>query len=545
MARYVLDTGSNGVSLQLEYGGIVDAATGGAVTNATTSVKFTMLEVWVVTGSSFYDNSNQLIVSGNGVTSATVSNISLNIGSSSSQRAATLTPAARGILFGAVNSLAVGVTLNNVGYAGTMSGTYSTTTPMRPYSAPATPSVTIGNGTSSVTGHQLTATSDKFWAQTDAALETNGTWGIWLAQNAAGSANSFSWTGAVDSAYRVRVRAKNANATGAYGTSDYWYTRPNAPSGFTATREGATTAVKLAWTNNARYAGSFLIERSVNGGAWQTEATVAGTAVSHTAYIPVGSTAQFRITVRTPKGQNQESASAVLSNVVPVGRATPNAPTNVVLSRNTDNQATLTLGGNNNDANTSTYWESVEWQLQTDQGSFTGTTSLAGNTTTVAVSDLTGNARYAVQVRSVNAAGASAWVQSGYIYTTPTPPTGIQISRNAANPAQVLITADSSAMWAQVVTVERQLNGEGAFVAVGDILDNTVTDNLGEANSANYRFFVSTPAPTVVSPYNWGAIAVHVVTDKSKIPGVDRIYVGSTQVHQVFVGSTRVWADGA
>ena len=40
MARVILATGSNGISLQLEYGAIVDAATGGAITSSTTAVQF-------------------------------------------------------------------------------------------------------------------------------------------------------------------------------------------------------------------------------------------------------------------------------------------------------------------------------------------------------------------------------------------------------------------------------------------------------------------------------------------------------------------------
>ena len=56
MARVILATGSNGISLQLEYGAIVDAATGGAVTSSTTAVPFSTLEVWLVTNSkTIYD----------------------------------------------------------------------------------------------------------------------------------------------------------------------------------------------------------------------------------------------------------------------------------------------------------------------------------------------------------------------------------------------------------------------------------------------------------------------------------------------------------
>lgn len=68
MARVTLATGSNGISLQLEYGAIVDAATGGAVTSSTTAVQFSTLEVWLVTTSqSFRDYSNKMVVSGTGV----------------------------------------------------------------------------------------------------------------------------------------------------------------------------------------------------------------------------------------------------------------------------------------------------------------------------------------------------------------------------------------------------------------------------------------------------------------------------------------------
>ena len=542
MARVTLATGSNGISLQLEYGAIVDAATGGAVTSSTTAVKFSTLEVWLVTTSqSFYDNSNKMVVSGTGVVSNTWSNFNLNMAANKQLRLASLTPAARPIIYGSALTIAVGVTVSDIGYAGTLSGSYVGVAPARPYSKPATPSVGIGNGTVAISGHQRDSSKDKYWELLDVALETDGVWSTWIGYGISGGTTSASWSAGSDRRYRTRARARNSAETGDYGTSGYWYTAPLAVSNVAAARTSSgSTSVNVTWDNRAQYSGEVLISRGLTGPGRVLVHTACGSSERWVDSVSLASTATYHIVTVTPQGVNK--AASASSNVASVGRgySTPNAPTSVTLTKTGATTGTIGIKGNNNTSSSSTYWDDVNYWLQVDTSDWYGDWTAAGNSTAIPITGMQLNRRYRARARSVNAAGRSGFAYSSYIYTEPTAPTGITITRTKGT-NKVVIAATDASTWGTGVQVERSTNDGGSWTAIGTA---PLTDSLHDEKPAIYRFSTVTPSPSLRSDYVVRSVAALLTTDKDRIPGTNRIYLGTNRIRQVLLGTNRFWVDG-
>ena len=150
------------------------------------------------------------------------------------------------------------------------------------WSTPVAPGVTLTRtgettATGTVSGNQNSPAADKYWETVDWQSRANdGAWGgggIGLP----GTTTSFGLGGLpADSKIEIQVRSYNSEGGGsAWSSPAPIYTRPDAPSAFTAVRVSpGSTAVELAWTNNAAYPGSFAIERSLDGGTnWSVVAT--------------------------------------------------------------------------------------------------------------------------------------------------------------------------------------------------------------------------------------------------------------------------------
>lgn len=542
MARVTLATGSNGISLQLEYGAIVDAATGGAVTSSTTAVQFSTLEVWLVTTSQpFRDYSNKMVVSGTGVVPNTWNNFNLNMVANKQLCLASLTPAARPIVYGSALTIAVGVTVSGIEYTGTLSGSYVGVAPARPYSKPATPSVGIGNGTVAISGHQRDSAKDKYWELLDVALETDGVWSTWIGYGISGGTTSASWSSGSDRRYRTRARARNNAETGDYGTSGYWYTTPLAVANVAAARAASgSTSVNVTWDNRAQYSGQVLIYRGLNGAGRVLVHTASGTSEKWVDSVPLASTATYHIVTVTPQGVNK--ATSTSSNVVSVGRgySTPNAPTSVTLTKTGDTTATIGIKGNNNTSSSSTYWDDINYWLQVDTGAWYGDWTAAGNATAIPVTGMQLNRRYRARARAVNAAGSSGFAYSNYIYTEPAAPTGITITRTKGT-NKVKLAATDASTWGTGVQVERSTNDGDSWTAIGTA---PLTDSLHDEKPALYRFSTVTPSPSIRSDYVVRSVAALLTTDKGRIPGTNRIYLGTNRIRQVLLGTNRFWVDG-
>lgn len=124
------------------------------------------------------------------------------------------------------------------------------------------------------------------------------------------------------------------------------------------------------------------------------------------------------------------TASGSISIAAGVFEYAPNNPTSCTITKNSDTSATLTWAFT---AGTNRPITKQERALETN-GSWGSSTAIANNTTKTADYTITTNSRYRGRVRLGNNTGWSAWVNSGYIYTTPTAPTayGIQTERSVS-----------------------------------------------------------------------------------------------------------------
>lgn len=544
MTRVVLATGNNGVSLQLEYGALVDAATGGAITSSTTQVKVSQLDVYVKAGSlSFYDTSNKLVVAGTIVNDTTFTNVNLdNMAAWTDRKVATCTSMTRTLSYAGAQNGTFNAVLQDVAYSGEMAGSHIFTIPRRPYTAPATPTVTIGNGTGGCSGHQLDSSKDKFWSLTDWKLQVNGVFQD-LALNSPGNRTSITYTSAADSRYRLAVQAKNANATGNNGYSGYYYTTPAAITDLTANRPAGSKTVTLQWKNNARYQDAVKIYRNLNNGNDTLIHTTSGTSTTYSTTLDLDDSATYRVRGETPQGVNKASGAYSNPASVSVGYNVPARP-GVSLS-NVSGKGRVTLTGHQLIPTTDEYWETIDWEVSIDDGDWGGgATGLSGATTTLDFT-LAADNRYRVRARAVNPSGAGPWGYSGFLYTPQAAPSGLHGNRTHGTD-EVQLWTDSWSQWTTLIRVERSTNGGSSWTVLGSYTPgDTYIDHLSPAQSALYRFQGQTDTPIVSSEYsNELFVSSQLVTDKTKLPGVNRIYVGEDRARQLFAGAARVWTDG-
>lgn len=545
MARHVLDTGANGVSLQLEYGALVDAATGGAIGVSTSSVKFSTLELWLVTTTkSFSDSSNKLVVSGSSVVAATVVNSSISMAAHQQKRLVTLTPATLPLAYGSAINAAVGATLTGIEYTGTLTGSYVQVAPPRAPGIPSVPRVSIGGGNCTITGNQNNPAAPGFWEFQDIALETDGAWNIWLQYGAPGGTILKTWTPVTNHSYRTRSRSRNSSGTSPYGTSGYLYTAPAAHIDVRAVRMTPDSSlVEIKWTPKARHVGSTDIYRSLNGGSYEFLRSVAGNVTEAMDSLTQQSTGKYYVVVRTPQGVNQMTATSEPSPLVPRSTQRPNRPTVATLAYLTDVAATLRVFGADTDPTSLKYWEFIDYQVQLDELDWGATRSVAGNLATITVPGLMADARFKVRVRSRNAGGSSPWAETGYVFTTPAAPSSAEATKLPGRNI-VRLKANNVSAWGVDVSVERS-RVEDEWVPIATLGPGEVyQDHLRDDRSALYRFSTVSPSPARRSSYVTRLAEGIFVSNKDGIPGVARIYHGPDRVRQVLVGTSYAWTDG-
>ena len=533
MPRSVLATGNHGIELQLDYGDFVDSDTGGGVTHNTHSVELEWLEAWFdANGYTTVDSINVQSASGNLVHDVEWSNSLPYV--SGRYRLRTLSPESVSLSFTEEQTGSVSLTSYGIDTAGSMSGSLNFTIPRRPYGTPREPSVSMSGGTATCSGRQTNANADRFWEYTDWRLETDGVWDDW-SPNEPGRRTSKTITLDPNKRYRASVRGRNIDTTGPWGYSGYVYSAPSSPSALTATRQATRTTVLLSWTNNAAYASAYLIERALDGGAWIQIGTTSATSYSTT--LPLSSTAQYRVRAQTPAPAVQSSYTAAVE--VGVGYNAPDAPT-ISLARIDDASATLTIAPGQTNAALDKYWQLLYWELQTDDGVFTPVSSSSGDTPTIAVSGLAADHRYTVRVRAWNVGGYSDYGSSNPIYTTPAPPTAVLASR-AGLTAAVNVSWTNNARWPGTFTLERSVNS-GAYVVFQNVPASPTIDSLLTTSYGVYRVRVNTPNPSVTSAFSASsAVVVPVESDKRGLPGINKIYSGTTEVFRVLAGTKQIW----
>src|SRR5262249_43017627 len=113
-------------------------------------------------------------------------------------------------------------------------------------------------------------------------------------------------TGTGSATVQATVSSMASTASVAFGAL------PAAPSNLTATVI-STNQVNLAWSNTATNATNEIVQRSANGGSWNTVATLSGTATSYSdTSVSKGKTYSYRIYADNSFG------NSAYSNVVTV-----------------------------------------------------------------------------------------------------------------------------------------------------------------------------------------------------------------------------------
>lgn len=221
------------------------------------------------------------------------------------------------------------------------------------------------------------------------------------------------------------------------------------------------------------------------------------------------------------------------------GYNAPDAPV-LTLTRVNDTSATITVSGNQSNSTLDKYWDDLFWELKTDSGSWASGGTVNGDVQSIPVSGLSANRRYQVQARAWNAAGSGAYGQSGYIYTTPSAPTGVTAARVGAS-ATVTVGWTSTAAWAGSHVIERSVNG-AAWEQIGTSATTSFTDTLDTTSSATYRVKTVSLAPAVTSAASASSASVpSVETMKWRVPGIQDIYAGTTKVFKVMCDNQQVW----
>ena len=548
MAWATLDTGTGGVDLDLEYGSIVDDTTGGSVTETTTKGAVSYLRVQLRGGNAVSDSGNNLSVSGGAVDDKNYGsyNVSKSTGGNYPSSPISLVPQGVTLTYGSTSSENCTVEWSGIDYTGNLKGTRSFTYPRRPYRAPDIPNVNITSSTVTASGQQRDTSKDKYWENLTYWLSTNGNSYESIGTDVSGATTSRSYTSAPDSRYRGRARAKNGDNTGEYGYSGYYYTTPTMPTGFTAVRRSGSTTVDLDWTNPSNYGTIIVIERNLAGAGWVTLKNVSGTTTTDT--VALGTTAQYRIKTKTEDASNgvpsvnSAESDWVTSGTISAGYVIPAVPT-ITSWQYLGGNVVATVSGNNDSSASTGWWQYLVTGLYTD-GVWATDVQRAG-TTTIISAPAALDSFYVFRAKSRNPVGDSAYRTSATIYAPPSPPT-LNFSR-APNGGAIQVYSPTYGGTTTDIQLERSLEGSGgswtlvgAYIAGDSLIDSTVPPGA----AAWYRARSINPGPTPSEYSTVLACPAVLVTDISKIPGVTKLYNGTTRIRQVFVQDTRIWTDG-
>jgi hypothetical protein len=221
--------------------------------------------------------------------------------------------------------------------------------------------------------------------------------------------------------YSYRVAAYNLSGYSQYSnvvTVTTPTVGPAAPSNLTAALLFGPTRVQLSWTDNANNETGFVIERSVNGGAFTQVGTRGprfgtGTTTFTTSNLTFGNTYTYRVKAMLGSTSSAYSNQASVTLVGP-----PAAPSNLTGSavRITGNffQDRVTLNWTDN-ANNET---GFQIQRSTSPSFSNATTYTVGANVTTFNQNVSRTFNYYYRVRARNSIGNSSWSTSVYI-TTP------------------------------------------------------------------------------------------------------------------------------
>ena len=258
------------------------------------------------------------------------------------------------------------------------------------------------------------------------------------------------------------------------------YNAPAAPTGCSAAR-ASDARVNVSWANGSSTSAAprsqVRVERSVDGGSWAQVASLGASATSY-ADTSVSSNHRYQYRVRSygSGGYSTYSTSGYVYT-------TPSSPTGCSASRSSDSSVTVRWSRGSNAGATYT-GQRVERSV--DGGSWAQVATPAATATSWTDTSTSANHRYQYRVRAYNGL-YSGYATSGYVYTTPSAPSGCSAARASDSQASVSwsLGSNAAASW-QGVTVERSVDG-GGWSQVAN-LTGTPTSWTDSSVSANHRY---------------------------------------------------------
>ncbi len=219
--------------------------------------------------------------------------------------------------------------------------------------------------------------------------------------------------------YTYRVTA--VNVTGGVTSSSLPATAvadlspPAAPSGLTAILVSSMT-VNLAWIDNASTETNYVVEVSINGGAFATLTTIArttaqqtsiGGAVTYTAEVEPGKTYSYRVKAQAIRFGS--IAPSGYAGPVSISAAAPPAPANVGAVAGAD-AGSIKVSWTDTSSNESGFTVRRSQLTGTTWGAWGTAGTAAANITTITDTGRTTGISYRYQVRANSVAGNSAYV---------------------------------------------------------------------------------------------------------------------------------------
>lgn len=314
--------------------------------------------------------------------------------------------------------------------------------------------------------------------------------------------------------YWYRVRAKNASGVSAYSnvanaTTLVIITIPKAPTALTATAASAAQ-INLSWTDNAADETGFEVERSTDGTSF---AKITDLGPNVTTYQHTGLTPATRYWYRVlAKNSAGKSAYSNIANAT-TRQVAPNAPSGLTAAAVSTSQ--IDLKWTDNAGNETGY--QVERSL--NGTAFTKIADLAANITVYQNTGLVAATEYFYRVRAINAAGASAYSNTGSAKTQNVPVPDAPVNLTAIPTAPDLIQlrwAKPTANATQIV-IERA-KGDGNFAQIAKVAATVLQyEDRAALEAADYFYRIKAVNAGGESPYSLLAI----VRAASIITGVE------------------------
>ena len=279
------------------------------------------------------------------------------------------------------------------------------TTPIAPPSVPSG-LVALGSiaGPVSLTWTNPASSASNAPASFEVQRSTAGGAFVSIATLAGASVAAYTDTTSVFGAtYTYQVRTINAGGNSAFSTAASVIWPPSAPSNLIVVSSNYNS-VNLAWTIG-NYQTSQVLQRAVNGGAFNSLATLAANAVSYTDST-VAATNSYSYQLVGVNLAGVSAAAGPVTVTTPLAPPTPAVPSGVVARVSGMNPPTVAL----NWVNISNNATSFTIQRRIGTGAFATLTNMVGaDVTNFTDTAVTRGSAYTYQVQALNANGASAF----------------------------------------------------------------------------------------------------------------------------------------